>query len=39
MPEAKLRIIDNGGHFKYFVCDMHLQQQALQELISTAQKA
>ncbi|KAK9801397.1 hypothetical protein WJX73_006165 [Symbiochloris irregularis] len=32
MPEAQLRIAENGGHFSYFVCDSAHQQQALKAL-------
>ena len=36
VPEATLRIIDGGGHFHYFVCNLELQKEALTALLSTA---
>lgn len=36
VPEAHLRIIDNGAHFAYFVCDLKLQEEALTALLHTA---
>ncbi len=36
VPEAHLRIIDNGAHFQYFVCNLKLQKDALTALLKTA---
>ena len=36
VPEAHLRIIDNGAHFAYFVCSVKLQEEALSALLHTA---
>jgi hypothetical protein len=36
VPEAHLRIIQNGAHFQYFVCNLHLQKEALTALLRTA---
>lgn len=36
VPEAHLRIIDNGAHFQYFVCNLQLQKEALTALLKTA---
>ena len=34
MPEAQLKIVENGGHFSYFVCNAHHQQEALSKLLA-----
>ncbi|DBB03957.1 TPA: hypothetical protein ACH3X1_013029 [Trebouxia sp. C0004] len=36
VPEAHLRIIHNGAHFQYFVCNLNLQKEALTALLRTA---
>lgn len=36
VPEAHLRIIDDGAHFAYFVCDLKLQEEALTALLQTS---
>ena len=36
VPEAHLRIIDNGAHFHYFVCNLDAQKEALAALLSSA---
>ena len=35
-PETTLRIIENGAHFQYFVCNLELQKDALMALLKTS---
>ena len=35
VPEVHLRIVDNGAHFQYFVCNLDLQKEALTALLRT----
>lgn len=39
IPEAQLNVVENGGHFKYFVCDQHHQSQALEALLGTSEQS
>ena len=35
LPSASLRIIEEGGHFAYWVCNSSHQKQALTQLLRT----
>lgn len=33
LPKSKLRIVEGGGHYAYWVCDKQLQREALTSLV------
>ncbi len=38
MPRSHLQIVEDGGHFAYFGCDVENRRKALKDLISSGRR-